>query len=111
MRQDGERLQDILEAIGQIERYALRGKDAFQTDELVQIWMGHHLQVIGEATAAISEDLQARHPEVPWASIIAFRNVLVHEYFRIDLETVWRILEQDLPGLKLSVASILQAGS
>jgi uncharacterized protein with HEPN domain len=110
MRQDGERLQDILEAIGQIERYALRGKDAFQTDELVQIWMVHHLQVIGEA-AAISEDLQARHPEVPWALIIAFRNVLVHEYFRIDLETVWRILEQDLPGLKLSVASILQAGS
>jgi uncharacterized protein with HEPN domain len=111
MRQDGERLQDILEAIGQIERYALRGKDAFQTDELVQIWMVHHLQVIGEAAAAISEDLQARHPEVPWALIIAFRNVLVHEYFRIDLETVWRILEQDLPGLKLSVASILQAGS
>jgi uncharacterized protein with HEPN domain len=72
--------------------------------------MVHHLQVIGEA-AAISEDLQARHPEVPWALIIAFRNVLVHEYFRIDLETVWRILEQDLPGLKLSVASILQAGS
>jgi uncharacterized protein with HEPN domain len=89
----------------------LRGKDAFQTDELVQIWMVHHLQVIGEAAAAISEDLQARHPEVPWALIIAFRNVLVHEYFRIDLETVWRILEQDLPGLKLSVASILQAGS
>jgi uncharacterized protein with HEPN domain len=111
MRQDGERLQDILEAIGQIERYALRGKDAFQTDELVQIWMVHHLQVIGEAAAAISEDLQARHPEVPWALIIAFRNVLVHEYFRIDLETVWRILEQDLPGLKLSMASILQAGS
>jgi uncharacterized protein with HEPN domain len=111
MRQDGERLQDILEAIGQIERYVLRGKDAFQTDELVQIWMVHHLQVIGEAAAAISEDLQARHPEVPWALIIAFRNVLVHEYFRIDLETVWRILEQDLPGLKLSVASILQAGS
>jgi uncharacterized protein with HEPN domain len=111
MRQDGERLQDILAAIGQIERYALRGKDAFQTDELVQIWMVHHLQVIGEAAAAISEDLQARHPEVPWALIIAFRNVLVHEYFRIDLETVWRILEQDLPGLKLRVASILQAGS
>jgi uncharacterized protein with HEPN domain len=111
MRQDGERLQDILAAIGQIERYALRGKDAFQTDELVQIWMVHHLQVIGEAAAAISEDLQARHPEVPWALIIAFRNVLVHEDFRIDLETVWRILEQDLPGLKLRVASILQAGS
>jgi uncharacterized protein with HEPN domain len=59
MRQDGERLQDILEAIGQIERYALRGKDAFQTDELYEIRMNHH--TIGSCWSTLCRNVSKSH--------------------------------------------------
>ena len=110
MRDDSERLKDILEAISQIERYALQGRDKFEQEELVQVWIVHHLQVIGEATKALSRSLTQQYSEVSWAEIVAFRNVLVHEYFRVNLELVWRIVEQDLPDLKAKIEAILQEG-
>ena len=108
MRDDRERLQDILEAISQIEKYAVQGKEEFQQNELVQIWIIHHLQIIGEASNNLSQKLIAQYPEVPWAEIIAFRNILVHEYFRIDLQAVWKIIKRDLANLKNQVEAILQ---
>ncbi len=57
MRDGNERLLDILEAIEEIERYAIRGRDAFFQDELVQVWMVHHLQIIGEAAARLPDGL------------------------------------------------------
>jgi uncharacterized protein with HEPN domain len=107
MRDDAERLQDILEAIAQIEKYAARGLEAFERDELIQVWMVHHLQIIGEAVRSLSETLRQAHPEVPWAQIEAMRNILVHEYFDVDLEEVWVTVERDLPGLKDTAQHIL----
>jgi len=57
MRDGNERLLDMLEAIEEIERYAVRGREAFLQDELVQVWMVHHLQIIGEAAARLPPDL------------------------------------------------------
>ena len=54
MRDEEERLQDILEAISQIEKYAVRGQEEFQQNELVQVWIIHHLQIIGEASSNLS---------------------------------------------------------
>jgi uncharacterized protein with HEPN domain len=110
MRDDSERLKDILDAIAQIERYAIQGRDRFEKEELVQVWIVHHLQVIGEAASALSESLTRQYSEVSWAEIVAFRNVLVHEYFRVNLELVWRIVERDVPDLKAKVETILQRG-
>ena len=108
MTDDRERLRDILEAVGAVELYSLRGRSAFETDELIQVWMVHHLQIIGEAARRLSEDLRQRYPEVPWAQIIAMRNVLVHDYFAIDFKEVWSAVERDVPMLKRHVANILE---
>lgn len=110
MRSDHERLQDILEAITQVERYAAQGKKQFKQDELVQIWIVHHLQIIGEASSKLSRSFTEQHPEIPWAAVVEFRNILVHEYFRVDLEIVWRIVEHDLPDLKSRVQTFVQQG-
>ena len=107
MRDDRERLLDIQEAIERIERYTQRGKEAFEQDELVQNWVMSHLQIIGEASRALSEDLRVRHSEVPWRAIIGMRNILVHHYFAIDLNVVWAAIQQDLPSLKSALAAML----
>lgn len=108
MRNDAERLTDILEAITNIEKYAVKGKAEFQKNELVQIWIVHHLQIIGEASNNLSQEIREKYPNLSWAEIIAFRNILVHEYFRIDLNVVWKIVERDLPNLKTKIELILE---
>ncbi len=107
MRDDEERLLDIAESIERIHRYADRGRSAFETDELVQTWMVHHLEILGEAARGISDELRNRYPKVPWREIAAMRNVLAHDYFGIDFERVWVTVEQDLPPLKRQVERIL----
>jgi uncharacterized protein with HEPN domain len=86
MRDDRTCLEDILQAITRIEKYSARGKAAFDANELIQTWIGHHIQLIGEATGKITPDLKARHPEVPWAVIKAMRNILVHFYFGVNYD-------------------------
>lgn len=107
MRDPRERLQDILEAIAHIERYSSRGREEFETDELIQGWCVRHLQIIGEAARTIPEETRDSIPEVPWSQIVGMRHVLVHDYFGIDAELVWNAVERDLPNLKSAIESYL----
>jgi len=107
VRSEQERLLDILEAIERIEKYAERGKTAFLADELLQNWMVTNITVIGEACRNLPADFQTRYTGVPWADIIAMRNILVHHYFGIDEEAVWLVVEKDIPELKLNIQAIL----
>lgn len=100
MREDRERLLDILEAIERIEKYASSGRETFNQDELIQIWILHHLQILGEAARALDPAFRERFPQVPWSQIIGMRNILVHHYFEIDTEIVWNVVENDLPSLR-----------
>lgn len=108
MRDDRVRLDDVLEAIKRVERYAKRGRKVFRTDELIQNWVIHHIQIIGEAAGKLSESFRKAHTEIPWPQIIKMRHVLVHDYFGIDLEEVWAVVERDLPDLKRKVKAILR---
>jgi len=85
MRTDADRLGDILLAIAKIRERAGGGVDAFERDEMLQVWVIHHLQVIGEAARGISQGVRDRCPEVQWPQIVALRNILVHEYFGLNL--------------------------
>jgi len=108
VRDDRERLQDILEAIERIERYSAKGRKAFESDELVQNWIVRHLQIIGEATRSLSLDLREKHPDISWSKIIGMRNILVHDYFGIDVDVVWSAVERDLPELKRKITALLK---
>ena len=108
MRDDRVYLLDILEAIERIEKYTAQGREAFEVNELIQTWVVHHIQIIGEATRKLSQDLRIHYSEVPWTQIMAMRNILVHDYFRIDLDEVWLVIEGDIPVLKERVEFILK---
>ena len=100
MRDDRERLLDMLEAIQKIEQYAYDETFSSQNENLVEVWMIHHLQIIGEAAARVSNELRQKHPEVAWGGMIGMRHVLVHGYFETDKELVWRVVEHDITTLK-----------
>lgn len=110
MRDDRERLRDIQEAIERIEKHAASGRGEFERNELVQVWVIHHLQIIGEAVRSLSEGFRRRHSEVPWPQVVGMRHILVHRYFGIDTDAVWSVVERDLPQLKAKVRSILEEG-
>lgn len=108
MRDDREYLLDIQEAIEQIEKYAARGKKAFESDELIQSWIIRHLQIIGEVVRRLSPKFRNRHPEIPWSEITGMRNILVHDYFSIDTAAVWAAVERDIPSLKMTISKVSQ---
>lgn len=107
MRDDRERLLDIQEAIERIEKYAARGRESFERDELIQTWVLHNLQILGEAARAISAAFKQQHPEVSWHQIAGMRNILVHDYFGIDVSIVWAVVERELPVLKQQLLAML----
>jgi len=109
MRAPQERLKDILDAISFIERYAKRGPEAFKNDELIQSWCVRHLQIIGEAARALPQDVRDRMSEVPWSDIIGMRNILVHDYFDIDIDLTWEAIQRDLPKLKRTIQSYFKS--
>lgn len=109
MRDDRERFRDILDAIDRIERHSSRGRGVFDEDELVQVWIVHHLAIIGEAAAKLSESMRRAMADVPWPEIIGMRNILVHEYFGVDRDIVWAVVEKDLPPLRHAIRLRLEA--
>lgn len=100
-------LHHIRDAIARIEKYTVQGRKAFFDDTLVQDGVIRNLEVIGEAVKNLPPDLKRRHPKVPWRSITALRNVLIHEYFGVDLEIVWRVVQRRIPTLKRHVSTML----
>jgi uncharacterized protein with HEPN domain len=109
MRNARELLADILEAIQHIEKYTGEGRERFDADELVQTWVIRHLQIIGEAARKLPSEITEKYPEVPWSKIIGMRHILTHDYFDIDQEVVWAVVENDLPELKRQVEAIAGA--
>ena len=108
MRSDRERLFDIIEAIEKIELHRGDDRTQFDSDEMLQVWIVHYLQIIGEAASRVSSALIEKHPEVAWAQMIGMRHILVHGYFEIDQDIVWSAVVGNLPRLKDQMEHILR---
>jgi uncharacterized protein with HEPN domain len=108
MKDDRVYLNHIRDSIKKIETYTGKGRKAFFHDSLIQDGVIRNLEIIGEAVRKLSADLKKQHPAIPWRSITALRNVLIHEYFGVDLEAVWRVVRNRIPVLKRYVQMLLQ---
>lgn len=102
-------LDDILESVQKVDRY-LSGIsfEAFENDSMRIDAVVHNLQIIGEAARKIPDEIRFKYPQVEWRKIVGFRNNAVHEYFRVNLDTVWAIIEEEIPKLKVQISEILE---
>ena len=107
MNRDQERLFDMFECVERIAKYVTRGREIFDADELVQYWIIHHLQIIGEAAKNISEPFKASHAHIPWEKMTRLRNIIVHDYFGVDSEILWRLAQNEVPELGQQIQDLL----
>ena len=107
MKDDGVYLRHIQESIRRIEQNTAGGQDEFGRSHTLQDAVLRNLQTMSEATQRLSDGLKAAHPTVEWKRIAAFRNVLVHNYLGIDLETVWMVVREQVPELKAEIEKML----
>jgi len=75
---------------------------------MLRVWCLHHIVIIGEAAARISNATREQHPDLPWRRVIGMRNAVVHAYFQVDWEEVWNVVEHDLASLRSAVVTILE---
>jgi len=101
------RIVHILEAISEIESY-ISGTSfpEFIENSMMRFATIKQLEIIGEASNHVSNDIQERFPGVSWGEIIGFRNIMIHEYFGVDLEMVWDVVLTELPALKKQIQEI-----
>lgn len=112
MRRDGDPrdyLSDIAHYAEIGERMAAGGNfEEFARDEVKVLAALRVLEVIGEASKRVPDDLKKRYPEIPWKDVAGTRDKLIHGYFDVDLEVVWASLSEDLPPLRRTVAKMLE---
>lgn len=108
MRREELYLADIVEAADAIRGFLGRiGRADFVGNDLVRSAVLQKLLVIGEAAARLPKGFRDSHPAIPWADIVAFRNIAVHAYFSVDWAIVWVTATKDVPELRQAVVEIL----
>ena len=86
----------ILECVERVKRYTATGPEAVYADEMAPDATLRNLQTLAESCSRLPPGVRGSHPEIHWRGIAGFRNAVVHEYLQIDLELVWRVIENDL---------------
>jgi len=104
MKRDTIYLKHIRDAIGKVNQYVSVGYQEFMAHSHWQDATMRQLEIIGEATKRLSDDIRIQYPDIPWRRIAGMRDVLIHDYMGVDLEAVWEVTQQNLDDLDVNIA-------
>jgi uncharacterized protein with HEPN domain len=108
-RNQAQRIQDMLAQIDEIGQFvAGMTYEAFSQDLRTIKAVLYDLAVLGEAAASLFPEIETDYPQIPWVRIRGIRNILVHEYFRVNLPIIWETIQTDLPFLETKLRAILE---
>jgi uncharacterized protein with HEPN domain len=101
-------LSDILDSMNSIEEY-IEGTDYddFIANKMMVDAVLRNLEILGEAAKNVPDHVRAKYPKIPWRRMIGLRNIVVHEYFGVDLENIWKIITTDIPEIKPEISRVL----
>lgn len=104
-------IEDILLSAQKIQRYtAGMNFEQFTVDEKTVDAVARNFEIIGEAANRLSDEFKSQHSQIDWSRIRGFRNRIVHDYFGIDYEIVWNIIQHFLPGLISDLRCVVEKG-
>lgn len=99
----------ILESVRAIERHVRGHSNAgFSKNVMLQDAVIRRIEIIGEAVKNLPSDFKKKYPKVEWREIAGMRDKLIHEYFGVNLNVVWRTIKKDIPGLKKQISELLE---
>lgn len=102
------RVRDVLTTIVEIREFTNGITfEQFQADRKTISAVLYNLAMIGEAVRIIPPDLEASHPEIPWNDMRGMRNIVIHEYFQVNLSIIWQTIQEDLVSLEFSLRQLL----
>jgi len=108
-RIDALYLQDIKDSIEAIRSYTIEITfDEFILDRMRYSAVIREFEIIGEAVGKLDDRLIEKYSQIAWQDIKDFRNLLIHEYFGVDLEIVWKVIQGDLPALCETIEELLR---
>ena len=102
------RVQDVLDAITEIREFTNGITfEEFQDDRKTIRAVLYNLAIIGEAVRSIPPEIEASHPEIPWIDVRGMRNIVIHEYFQVNLPIIWQTIQEDLVSLESSLRQLI----
>lgn len=108
-REIGDYIQDILEAMVNVIKFIENmSYDEFAQDTKTVYAVLRAIEVIGEATKNIPDDVRKRYPEIPWKDMAGMRDKVIHEYFGVKIERVWLTVKDDIPRIEPLIKKVLQ---
>ena len=107
MKDDRVYLLHIRDCLQRIVDYTRDGREAFFTDTKTQDAVIRNFEIVGEAVKNLSQAHKDTHPVVPWKRIAGLRDLLIHRYFGVKLETVWEVIEQEVPDFRAAIDEML----
>ncbi|MBE7382269.1 MAG: DUF86 domain-containing protein [Leptolyngbya sp. SIO1E4] len=104
------RVRDVLAAIAEIREFTNGITfDEFQGDQKTIRAVLYDIAIIGEAVRGIPPELESAHPEIPWDDVRGMRNIVIHEYFQVNLSIIWQTIQEDLVSLEASLRQLINS--
>jgi uncharacterized protein with HEPN domain len=104
------RVKDVLASIAEIREFTHGITfEEFQNDRKTIRAVLYNLAIIGEAVRSIPSEVEASHPEIPWLDVRGMRNIVIHEYFQVNLSIIWQTIQEDLIPLEFSLRQLVDS--